>query len=88
MQSHLQNLTLSQIIRGGILLVVILAFLFMLTSNLGIVAAGGAAVIIAHLIFASGVLYWFGQRFVRFIIQLYQQPSEESISNRELKQFE
>ncbi len=78
MHSHLQNLTPFQIIRGIFLFAVVLAVLFMLTANLGLVAAGGAAVIIAHLIVASGVLFWAGGRFVRFMIRLHQPQSEES----------
>lgn len=72
MLSHLHNLSPFQVIRGIFLLVVVLAILFMLSANVGLVTAGGAVLIIAHLIVASGLLYWAGERFVRFMSRLHQ----------------
>ena len=66
--SHLHNLTLWQAIRGVFIVAILLAILYMITSNLGLVAAGGVAVVVAHLIVASGVLMW----IVRFMIRLHQ----------------
>jgi hypothetical protein len=66
--SHLHNLTLWQAIRGIFIFAMVLAILYMVTSNLGLVGAGGVAVVAAHLIVASGLLVW----GVRFIIRMHQ----------------
>lgn len=70
--SHFHNITPRQLIRGVLILGVILIALFIVTSNLGLVAAGGVAFIAVHLILASGIVLWGGSRLVSFVRQLHE----------------
>lgn len=73
--SHLHNISPRHLARGPVILFVVLMAVYLVTSNLGLVVAGGIALVAAHLILASGALLWAINRLVKFVERLHEPQS-------------
>lgn len=73
--NHFSNITRRGLIQAIVVFMVILSIFFLIFQNMVFVAAGGALVVIVHLIVVSGVIYFAGNLFVQSLIKLHQPTS-------------